>query len=52
MYFVATGQVQACQSANYCIGDIVASLSGSYKFKVTSITSGATYTTASGNTYK
>jgi hypothetical protein len=52
MYFVATGQIIACQSVNYCIGDIVASLSGSYKFKITSITRGATYTTASGNTYK
>jgi hypothetical protein len=49
---VATGQIIACQSVNYCIGDIVASLSGSYKFKITSITRGATYTTASGNTYK
>ncbi len=52
MYFVATGEVQACQPTNYCIGDTVASLSGTYKFKVTSVTQGATYTTASGNTYK
>jgi len=52
MLFVATGEVQACQTINYCVGDILASLSGTYKFKVTSITPGATYTTASGNTYK
>jgi hypothetical protein len=52
MLFVATGEVIACQTVNYCVGDITASLSGNYKFKVTSITPGATYTTASGNTYK
>ncbi len=52
MLFVATGEIVACQSSNFCQGDIVANLSGSYTFKVTSITPGATYTTASGNTYK
>jgi hypothetical protein len=51
-YFVASGQAMACQPTNYCTGDIVASLHGTYKFTITSITSGATYTTASGNTYQ
>jgi hypothetical protein len=50
--FVATGQVIACQTKNYCVNDIVAKLTGNYKFTVTSITAGATYTTASGNLYK
>jgi hypothetical protein len=52
VYFVATGRVLACQSTNYCVGDILASLHGVYKFTVTSITKGATYKTASGNKYK
>jgi hypothetical protein len=51
-YFVATGQVLACQPKNQCSGDIIASLHGTYKFTITSITRGATYTTASGNTYQ
>lgn len=52
IYFATSGLVQACQTSSQCIGDYVASLSGNDKFKITSITSGATYTTASGNTYK
>jgi len=51
-YFAGTGQIIACQTTNYCVGDIVAKLTGNYKFTVTSITPGATYTTASGNTYQ
>jgi hypothetical protein len=51
-YFVASGEVLACQSTNYCVGDIIASLHGTYKFTITSITQGATYATASGNTYQ
>lgn len=52
LYFVATGQVIACQTVNYCAGDIISRLSGNYKLTVTSITAGATYTTASGNMYQ
>ena len=52
----ATGTIATAvgdsQTVNYCVGDIVANLSGTYKFTITSITSGATYTTASGNTYR
>jgi hypothetical protein len=49
--FVATGHVIACQTTNYCVGDIGAKLGGNYTLTITSITPGATYTTASGNTY-
>jgi hypothetical protein len=52
MQFVLTGNVVACQSSNFCVGDIVAILAGDYKFTVTSITPGASYTTASGETYR
>jgi len=37
---------------NYCSGDIKASLSGKYKFTITSITQGATYKSASGDKYQ
>jgi hypothetical protein len=50
--FTATGEVTACQSKNQCVGQYVAELDGSYAFTITSITQGATYTTASGNTYQ
>jgi hypothetical protein len=50
--FVTTGQVVACQASTQCVGDFFATLSGTEKFTITSITQGATYTTASGNTYK
>jgi hypothetical protein len=52
LYFAVSGNVIACQTQNYCVGMFAASLSGNYAFKITSITSGATYTTASGVTYK
>jgi hypothetical protein len=43
---------QACNPANACVGTYTAALAGSYRFRITSITSGATYTTASGKTYE
>jgi hypothetical protein len=52
IYFATSGQVIACTSSKQCIGDFFAVLSGNDKFTITSITPGATYTTASGNTYK
>ena len=53
LYFVMTGEVTVCESkTSACSGLYVANLDGSYAFTVTSITSGATYTTASGNTYQ
>lgn len=54
IYFATSGQVIACTSGvgGQCIGDYFAVLSGNDKFKITSITQGATYTTASGVTYK
>jgi hypothetical protein len=52
IYFATSGQVLACQSSTQCLGDFFAVLSGTEKFTITSITHGATYTTASGNTYK
>jgi hypothetical protein len=50
--FDVTGNIVACNAGNYCVGDIKASLSGREKFTITSITVGATYTTASGDLYK
>jgi len=53
VYFVMTGEVTVCEEKNQaCLGLYIANLDGSYQFTVTSITSGATYTTASGNTYQ
>jgi hypothetical protein len=52
IYFATSGQVLACQASTQCVGDFFAVLSGTEKFTITSITQGATYTTASGNTYK
>ncbi|MBV8067100.1 MAG: hypothetical protein JO113_03905 [Candidatus Eremiobacteraeota bacterium] len=52
IYFAISGDVIACQTTNYCVGNIGASLSGKYKFTITSITPGATYRTASGNKYQ
>ncbi|MBV9232876.1 MAG: hypothetical protein JO030_02430 [Candidatus Eremiobacteraeota bacterium] len=51
LYFAADGYAIACEGSNYCVGDVVASLAGSFKFTITSITKGAAYTTASGNKY-
>ncbi|MBV8067099.1 MAG: hypothetical protein JO113_03900 [Candidatus Eremiobacteraeota bacterium] len=52
IYFTFSGQVIACTATKQCIGDYFATLSGKYAFTITSITPGATYTTASGNTYQ
>ncbi|HZV77714.1 MAG TPA: hypothetical protein VFF63_08160 [Candidatus Babeliales bacterium] len=51
--FTMTGEVAVCEDNKNqaCLGLYGANLGGSYAFTVTSITSGATYTTASGNTY-
>ena len=53
VYFVMTGDVAVCEDNKNqaCLGLYAANLGGSYQFTVTSITSGATYTTASGNMY-
>ena len=52
LYFSMDGNVTACQTSNYCVGTTGAKLAGHFKFTITSITPGATYRTASGNTYK
>jgi hypothetical protein len=52
LYFSLSGNVIACQTTNYCTGTVGAKLSGDYAFTITSITNGATYTTASGNSYQ
>jgi len=51
--FTMTGDVAVCEDNKNqaCLGLYAANLGGSYQFTVTSITSGATYTTASGNMY-
>ncbi|MBV8344221.1 MAG: hypothetical protein JO190_04400 [Candidatus Eremiobacteraeota bacterium] len=50
--FSIVGNIVACAVDNECVGDIKASLSGRDKFTITSITKGASYTTASGDLYK